>query len=673
MDGRRLRAVVFSVVGTIGVAASVLAVDRPEGASGWVLLAVGSVAAGVLCGLAAAGSEAPAAREGAGVAAPPGPAITPALRNLMRRLHRYLRGRASRALTVTALLAVVVVTVVAAPTVVARIWPPACPQPVELRVLTTPDQLNALQPVARAFERATVDRRGCPAANLYVYALPIGEAVPAISEGWPEWRLGQGPRPDVWLINSPLAAQQVIDRVGARSDPMVTMGSLAQVAMSPLVIGYPTPGTPAWAANPSGWSEALSGALADNWGFVRADPEAFPSGLYARAAVLQSISGARVRVSIDLWERSIVQTMGDGAYRVDDEAGDDVLLRQYEQQSGQDTELTAVIVTEQALARHNQRRAGDCRSDPVLRAYYPTDTTYVVLEFAQFRWGDSAGSPQETVAAQFRDWLLNDVSGQQAVAEAGLRPVNNQLGGLITAGCGVDPAGPSRASRGVLSHQLLHRAATHEAPVRGRLLFLLDTSGSMKETVDTDGERIDRLTLAGNAVTGALANMTGQDEFGLWEFPGEKGAVAEVVRWQPAPDPGGDSNYLDDLKSLTRRALSELAADGLTTPLFEAILAGIQGVAPEDDGAQDIVRALVVISDGKDTAGGPSPQQLINAAKEREVRVFVLAVGELSCAASHLEEIAEQTGGVCRETTPATLGSALDRLVGGVWGGPDGT
>lgn len=75
MDGKRLRAVVFSVVGTIGVLASVLAVDQPDGPSGWVLLLVGSVAAGVLCGLAAVGPEAPA-QDDAGT--PGRPAAEPA-------------------------------------------------------------------------------------------------------------------------------------------------------------------------------------------------------------------------------------------------------------------------------------------------------------------------------------------------------------------------------------------------------------------------------------------------------------------------------------------------------------------------------------------------------------------------------------------------------------------
>ena len=49
----------------------------------------------------------------------------------------------------------------------------------------------------------------------------------------------------------------------------------------------------------------------------------------------------------------------------------------------------------------------------------------------------------------------------------------------------------------------------------------------------------------------------------------------------------------------------------------------------------------------------------------------MVAVGELSCSANHLTEIAEQTGGVCREATSVTLDSALDRLIRGVWGGTD--
>lgn len=688
MDGKRLRAVVFSVVGTIGVLASVLAVDQPDGPSGWVLLLVGSVAAGVLCGLAAVGPEAPAQDDAGTPGRPAAEPATDAATSQSGRpaggapqttaapgrqaLRRLTQGRRPRALTVTAALAAVVLAVVAAPTLAARIWPSACPQPVELRVLTSPDQLTALQPVARAYERATADRRGCPGANLYLYALPTVEAVRALRVGWGDPMLDQ-PRPDAWLVNSQPEADRVADR-GAVG-PQYMMDLRAPIAVSPLVLGYLGTAAPGWTQTAATWAEVLRSARGDGWEFVRADPGSFPSGLTARAAVLASyaVTPDEVDVEINLWERSIVQTMGGGAYRVDDEAGDDVLLRQYEGLPREATASTAAIVTEQALARHNQGREGGCGSAPALRAYYPTDTRHVVLEFARLRWADSTDSPQEAVAADFGRWLQSDERGQRAIAEAGLRPLYGQSGGPLTPDCGVRPGAPAGDAA---SDDLLRAAAQYPPPVRGRLLLLLDTSGSMREPVEVgggpgDGQRSDRLSLAIEAVRGALAEMTSQDEFGLWEFPSDRGVVGEVVPWRPAPDSRDDPSYLTRLRDSTAEAVSKLKADGSDTPLFKAIRAGVQGLAPADDEAQDIVRALVVVSDGKDTDGGHGRKALIDAAKDRRVRIFVLAVGELSCSANHLTEIAEETGGVCREATPVTLDSALDRLVRGVWGGGD--
>lgn len=679
MDGRRLRAVVFSVVGTIGVLASVLAVDQPDGSTGWILLMVGAVAAGVLCGLAAVGPEAPAAGSSETVSSTAPPVANPtsersAVRpwqvsrvTARRTLRRLRRGRRSRALTATVVLALVVVAVVTAPTVVAWIWPPACPQPVELRVLTTPDQLSALAPVAQAYEHATADQRGCPSANLYLYALPTREAVRAFQIGWtaPMW---DQPRPDVWLVNS----RHELDRVAHRRPvgPQYTMDSRAVVAVSPVVLGYPAASAPAWTQTGATWWETLRAARASGWEFVRTDPGSFPSGLAARAAALasHSVAQGQVDVDINLWERSIVQTMGSGAYRVDDEAGDDVLLRQHDGLPREATALTTVIVTEQALARHHQSSDGACRAAPSLRAYYPSDTVHVTLEFARFRWADAAGAPQEAVAARFGRWLRDDPWGQRALATAAWRPVHGQPGPPVTPACGVRPDEPAGDAP---SDEMLRAAAEYPPPVRGRLLLLLDTSGSMKEPVGgafSGDQRSDRLSLATEAVRGALAEMTSRDEFGLWEFPGDEGVVGEVVPWRPAPE--DDPDYLTHLRVSTVEALSALKADGSDTPLFEAIRAGIRGVAL-DDGGGDIVRALVVISDGKDTAGGRGPEALIDAAKDRQVRIFVVAVGELSCSANHLTEIAEQTGGVCREATSVTLDSALDRLIRGVWGGTD--
>lgn len=665
---------VYSVVGVIGVLSSVLAVDRPEEPYGWVLLAVGSVAAGVLTGMAVVGAE--AGRRRSTGTRPDNPVI-----EFIKKIVSRMRGWSGTApLVITAILAAVAVAVVGGPSLVTVIWPPACPQPVELRVLTSPDQLSAMQTVARAYERARVDDRRCPTANLYVYALPVREATEALENGWPRPVLERWPRPDVWLAESEFAAGE-----GQRVRPWYTMDPPELVAMTPVVLGLPADLEPPW---PAGYpsltlAQMLRSARETGWGFVRPNPDASAAGLHALAAVLESHGGATP--AVNLLEREIARTMDGGSYRVDDEADVDVVMRQYHSEvdgSGDSAPpSTIVITTEQALVRHESLPSGRCpdrRDDLAVRAYYPSDTVHVELQFVQVAWHDTVGSPQREVAQDFQDWLRNDERGWRALTEVGLRPHNQQRGGIIDANCGADP---DRSAGSAPSQARLTSAAGYRSPLRGRLLLLLDTSRSMREVVAVDDEAdggeggASRLSLAVDAVRGALGQMTSRDELGVWEFPGETGVVGELVALQPAPGPGGDPGYRDRVRRQVDDVLDEVTADGRGTPLFAAIRAGIEEVALAGDDSGDesgeVAKALVVISDGEDSAGGQGADELVEIANLREVRILVLAVGELTCASNNLLEVARATGGDCREATPATLHDQLRRLVSGVWGGPD--
>ena len=712
--------------------------------SGWVLLAVGSIAAGVLAGMAASGAETGGAsqpRGGPGADAPaqdlPEPPVPPGgdpatgtvaegggkagieeanaePANLEQndaepadahqsnpeqadvgpavdgrrpgtagtpgdhggRSGTVLRRTGWAPLIVTGILAAVAAAVAAGPSIASRIWPPTCPQPVELRVLTSPDQLAAVSSVARVYERATVDERRCKAANLYVYAPPTAEVAEVLGRGWTNDDFRRWPRPDVWLVDSSVAVDDV--RSGSGATPQYEV-ELADLAFTPVVLGLPADATPDWAARTATWSQVLRAAQEDGWGFVRSNRHASASGVHALAAVLADfrVPSEVTHPEVNLLERQIARTMGRGAYRVDDEAGDEVLLRQLSEapEAGSaGASPTAVVVTEQSLVMHQRLSAGLCPPQPRLRAYYPGDTIPVVLRFALLRWHDAAGSPQTDMAEQLRRWLLEE-RGQQALTEVGLRPVDGPPDGLVAPGCGADPRqlpdGLTQDNHPDQKLAELRWASEYPPPLPGRLLFLLDTSGSMTDVVErgADGEPDrSRFTVAAEAVRGALRHMTNSDAFGLWGFPGGSDEVAELVPLRPAPG-ADDPDYLDRLGEEVELVLRRTAAEGRTTPLFAAIREGFDALALDDGG--EVSSAVVVISDGEDTGDGPAASELVDTVADGGVRIFVLMVGGSRCDPD-LAEVTAVTGGDCRETNLATLTSALDRLVRAVWGGADG-
>src|SRR5690606_98124 len=116
------------------------------------------------------------------------------------------------------------------------------------------------------------------------------------------------------------------------------------------------------------------------------------------------------------------------------------------------------------------------------------------------------------------------------------------------------------------------------------------------------------------------------------------------------------------------RALAEASLAG-NTPLYQAIAAGIEEVGPSDD---EWTTALIVITDGEDTGGGPSPAELAARVRHGGPRVFVVAVGEATCADPDLSQIITASGGGCVHAGFDTLDRALAGVTEVIWGGdPD--
>ena len=103
------------------------------------------------------------------------------------------------------------------------------------------------------------------------------------------------------------------------------------------------------------------------------------------------------------------------------------------------------------------------------------------------------------------------------------------------------------------------------------------------------------------------------------------------------------------------------------TPLHKAILDSVDRVGTND---ADHISAVIALTDGEDTtiALQQTRDEVAQAVRQKGVRVFVIAVGEASCAAHALTAITDTSGGECHDSTVDTLGDRPGRAFRKLWG-----
>jgi Ca-activated chloride channel homolog len=191
--------------------------------------------------------------------------------------------------------------------------------------------------------------------------------------------------------------------------------------------------------------------------------------------------------------------------------------------------------------------------------------------------------------------------------------------------------------------------ATDQGPVSLAILF--DVSGSMRVGTQLEAGR--------RAVDHILSWVeAGRDELGLFSFDRE---LRQEVAFTHDP-------------SQVRAALGQLTALGQTS-LYDAIAATAQRLGDRPSPR----RAVVVITDGIDTSSALTPAQVSLLASRIDVPVYVVAVlspldhpgtaqavvkAEDSPVATHLAELAEQTGGdLMMVSAPAHASQAARELI----------
>ncbi|MFD9705624.1 substrate-binding domain-containing protein, partial [Lentzea sp. NPDC059081] len=305
------------------------------------------------------------------------------------------------------LVAAAGVVALAAPPLVAygRVLLLGCPQPTEVRVLTSADAAPVIGEVARKFEQHTAaGSHGCRTARLYVFSAPGNRGAIALRSSWSSQDLREvGPHPDVWLPDSTAETAEVVRRTGGIGSAVRILPG-ESVAFSPVVLGVPTPiAQDVVSSTPEKWGELFTKVGNTGIAIGRPDPLMAIDGRLATEALYESLEPAVV-------ER-----------RVED--------------AGRPRQDAATITTEQVLMRHNRT---SCAQKPCLTALYPSDTYRADYPVNLVEWDapDVSNLAAREPARRFQAWLGTQ-EGMTALNAAGLRPSRQAAGSEFREDLGV--------------------------------------------------------------------------------------------------------------------------------------------------------------------------------------------------------------------------------------------
>ncbi|MFF7488227.1 caspase family protein [Streptomyces luteogriseus] len=482
----------------------------------------------------------------------------------------------------------------------------------ELRVMTDPDLEPAMQAAADAYFASAVNTTdgGCRRGGATVYSAGASAVVTALSKRTDAWQQPReddnpqrdiGPQPDVWIpatgadVGRVTAAQE--DRVFARLEP-----DTEPFAYSPVVLAVPkdlarTLGKPT--GRPlSELVDALE-AAPGTAEVHRPDPGFTDSALMATMGLYGDGDDARGAERLltrpERPEPSAVKLL---CRLPDDDAVDD---------------RSAALVPEFLL-----RSGVDCH--PVTRvprtAVYPDDVPGLEPTFVRVRWdhGDRDAKARDDEANRFRTWLTG-AEGRAVLGEQGFRSARGDRALLDSASAREGLTGvvrpPDSADSSGLDETLEEYGNAHGS---GRVLFLLDSSGSMAGLWDgpSGGPGILKRTLPG---------LGGEDQYGIWAVHGIEGRThTELLRFRTHP-------RKDAERALATAKVRDAEADPATA-LLDAM------TFMRERGADDERPQLIVyLTDGEDDTrlSGDELEQVVERAGTAGVPVAMVTLNSGAC------------------------------------------
>jgi Ca-activated chloride channel family protein len=274
-----------------------------------------------------------------------------------------------------------------------------------------------------------------------------------------------------------------------------------------------------------------------------------------------------------------------------------------------------------------------------LVAIYPREGTF---------WHDdpfivmaSASEAERQGADAFYNYLLSDES-QKLAMTYGFRPanVNVPLGDPISPAFGVQPQGVQNILP-IPPADVIVAAKNTWAQNRKRadIILVIDVSGSM-----ADDEKLEQ---AKAGMETFLARILPEDRVGMVAFASSADLVVP-----PAP--------LSENRIALSDAIQKLRPQGKTA-IFDGLSAGkdaLDAIPPSDD---ERIKAIVLLSDGQDTASTSTLEQISSEFEESGISIFPVAYGA-DADLEELQHIVDFSRTILVKGSGGDIGSIFDNL-----------
>jgi Ca-activated chloride channel family protein len=509
---------------------------------------------------------------------------------------------------------------------------------VRLPFVYSPEKQTLVEPLVKRFNDERHLSGGRP-VHVDARVLASGEAETQIAEG----KL----RPVVWSPASSfwgrLLNYEADRKLVADENPSIVRTPLVIAMWKRLADAYGYPGRPLGYAQlrelaTGGWA-AVGKPQFGSFKYVHTNPDFSTSGLSAVAASYYAAVGkregltvadvARGRAKVRRLERSIVHY------------GDTTLFISDEMRTRGLGYASAAAMEETTLIAFN-REAGDGER---LVAVYPEEGTFFSDNPLIMLDGDWVTSEQRQAAKVFADFLAAavtaDVAGRQ-----GFRPADEAAkpAGLVSTAYGVDPRQPVRVLHLPEPNVLARiKSAWRSDRKPANVMMVFDNSASMAQQ--------SKLEQAKAGLTGFFRAASPHDRIGLTKF---SSTITRLVPIAPMRENRAK------LIAATRAILPDE-----DTRVRDATLDGVKAVSEKLD--RDAINAVVVLTDGEDTASSHLGTDVIERLREEsrkesgQIRVFTIAYGR-DPSVVELAKYAAASGGKSYKGGTDDIGAVYQKI-----------
>ncbi|MRG60945.1 VWA domain-containing protein [Agromyces sp. CFH 90414] len=428
---------------------------------------------------------------------------------------------------------------------------------------------------------------------------------------------------DAWIPGSSVWVERLAALTSFMGQSMPEIDNRGSIAVSPVVLGVPEKHADAVEVEPVTWARVRDRQLPT----ILPDPEASAASVAGLYAVRSVSSTADPRQFA-----GAMMALGKQIPASTEAAIASALTAETP---------TAVILTEVEIVEHNRDNPDDR-----LVAEYPGDAS-VALEYpfvAMPVSDDEAGQARARLVTAFERALRVDAN---PIVEAGLRRPDGS--GTLTNAGGVMAVLPfaDDALATLLKAQEIGAAQLDilrlwgTMTLRSRMLAVIDVSGSMEEPA---GNGLRRIDIFQQAAGGALGQMSGEVELGVWLFSTARAGEQdweEAAPIAPLVDSAHTAQVMQVVGSLPARL-------GGATGLYDTTLAAVQRVREGYD--PEMVNSVLLITDGKnEDENGIDLDTLIAKLNEqadpaKPVPVILVGFGPDTDLGA-MQRIAEATGG----------------------------